>query len=111
MASKRERLSVKVGNAVGKLIAKHAPPEQIADLKAIGETAKKGDKMVSTAKLPDKPGTGGQPENAREGAGGVHSQELQEPQALHVDAVFCDLQRWKISKIWNLGPDTHLGLK
>lgn len=57
MASKRERLSVKVGNAVGKLIAKHAPPEQVADLKAIGETAKKGDKMVATAKLPDKPGT------------------------------------------------------
>ncbi|MBC7977122.1 MAG: hypothetical protein H7138_19275, partial [Myxococcales bacterium] len=57
MASKRERLSVKVGHAVGKLIAKKASPQQISDLKAIGEVAKKGDKMASTAKMPDKPGT------------------------------------------------------
>ena len=57
MASKRERLSVKVGHAVGKLIAKHASPQQISDLKAIGEVARKGDKMASTAKTHDKQGT------------------------------------------------------
>jgi hypothetical protein len=56
MASKRERLSVKVGHAVGKLIAKKADPQQVSDLKAIGEVAKKGDKMVTTARMPDKPG-------------------------------------------------------
>lgn len=57
MASKRERLSVKVGHAVSKLIAKHAPPGQISDLKEIGALAKKDDKMVATAKVPDKKGT------------------------------------------------------
>jgi hypothetical protein len=57
MASKRERLSVKVGNAVSKLSAKQAPPQQIAELKAIGATAKRGDKLIATAKLTDKPGT------------------------------------------------------
>jgi Domain of unknown function (DUF4157)/Novel toxin 15 len=57
MASKRERLSVKVGAAVGKLTGKQAPPQQIADLKEIGALAKKGDTMVATAKLTDKEGT------------------------------------------------------
>ena len=57
MASKRERLSVKVGQAVSKLIAKHASPEQVADLKEIGALAKKGDKMAVTAKTHDKEGT------------------------------------------------------
>ncbi|HEX2685507.1 MAG TPA: hypothetical protein VHN14_02765 [Kofleriaceae bacterium] len=56
MASKRERLSVKVGHAVANLTAKHASPQQISDLKEIGALAKKGDKMVATAKLTDKPG-------------------------------------------------------
>ncbi len=57
MASKRERLSVKVGQAVSKLIAKHASPQQVADLKEIGALAKKGDKMAVTAKTHDKEGT------------------------------------------------------
>jgi hypothetical protein len=56
MASRRERLSVKVGNAVGKLIAKRASPQQIADLKEIGALAKKGDRMVASAKMTDREG-------------------------------------------------------
>jgi hypothetical protein len=57
MASKRERLSVKVGQAVGKLIAKHAPPQQVTELKALGALAKNGDQMALKAKTPDKDGT------------------------------------------------------
>jgi hypothetical protein len=62
MASKRERLSVKVGHAVGKLVAKKAPADQISDLKAIGAAARTADRAVAAAKPGDKPSTSNIPQ-------------------------------------------------
>jgi hypothetical protein len=62
MASKRERLSVKVGHAVGKLVGKKAPPEQISELKAIGTAAKAADRAVAAAKPGTKPSTSNIPQ-------------------------------------------------